>query len=1066
MKLGAPGRYNGKREHKMPVADNKFFVSGGTLPPHASSYIEREADSELLDALLDGTFAYVLNSRQMGKSSLAVRTMQTLATKGVLCGFVDLTRLGATGADPERWYAGLLVETGRAFQARELAIAYLKENAALSAPARYFGFLRQLVSERDQPIVLFIDEVDTTRSLPFPADDLFTGIRELWNARASEPALERLTICLLGAALPTDLVRDPRRTPFNVGKRIDLRDFTLEEARPLAAGMGPQGDQKLFAVMEWTGGHPFLTQSLCAELVANPDLSADALVAARYLEKRSRDTDTNLVDVANRLLGRGDPDVQDEDRAELLTTYAKMLRSREGIPDDETHRATARIKLSGVVRTVDGRLLIRNRIYKHAFDAAWVRENMPGQEIRRQRKAYWLGVIRTAAVASTILAVISVLALLAVGNARRATAAEAQARYDAYVSSMRTLFPIYERHDLSGIIRVLDRHKDFPGRGWEWDYWRAVVDEGNPVTLPTSYPLNLLASPDGNRLASIHLRTVYILDANTNTVLHTIPARSNHFFRRMVFWSPDSGKLITCEGEGILREWDAATGRELRSRLESGVGFASHRLASDGRTALASITGRGYIRFDIEDLRAFPDDRQIIPMDIQGLSISGNGKTFAYHEPPTAERPRTVTIRDLLTLEKVMELRIDSGTVWSLQLDHEGHRLYLGMAGGEVREYDLVKRVWLEPLTAVKSDVASIQVSHDGQRLFVAGHERSGAVAERTPDGWKVLRLVKDTPQYGGQFLPDGRLAVSHGNRVRILSDMRETSAGPPRLYGPWFAVSQSSITEDGNLLAGDGNDLQLINVLTETTGRTLTPIKTTDRIDRLNHRYIVKYEGSSVRIVRPDDTTVLQTEADELLFGIPSLDASPDGRWIAILAKASTLTLVSTQTGQIKTLKVNDGSGYFSFSADSSKLIVADVVSLRSLTVPNLQEEWRLPVEGLVMHVSTSPKGDRLAVSMVDGRIDVLEARSGKVLHSLLGHTEGVYDSSWSPDGSRLVTASEDMTIRIWDPHKGEELGIVGTHPNYAIAVKFLEQGRTIASFSGEGTVKIWRTKASSPPP
>ena len=64
-----------------------FFVAGGTVPPGSPSYVERAADRELFDALLAGEYCYVLNSRQMGKSSLAVRTITKLTDVGVRTAF-------------------------------------------------------------------------------------------------------------------------------------------------------------------------------------------------------------------------------------------------------------------------------------------------------------------------------------------------------------------------------------------------------------------------------------------------------------------------------------------------------------------------------------------------------------------------------------------------------------------------------------------------------------------------------------------------------------------------------------------------------------------------------------------------------------------------------------------------------------------------------------------------------------------------------------------------------------------------------------------------------------------
>src|SRR5260370_1101531 len=58
------------------------------------------------------------------------------------------------------------------------------------------------------------------------------------NRRTQDPEFARLTFCLLGVATPSDLIQDTRTTPFNIGTRIDLTDFTAAEAGPLAEGLG------------------------------------------------------------------------------------------------------------------------------------------------------------------------------------------------------------------------------------------------------------------------------------------------------------------------------------------------------------------------------------------------------------------------------------------------------------------------------------------------------------------------------------------------------------------------------------------------------------------------------------------------------------------------------------------------------------------------------------------------------------------------------------------------------------------------------------------------------------
>jgi hypothetical protein len=85
------------------------FQVGGGLSADAPTYVERSADAELYDALLNHELRYVLNARQMGKTSLRVRTMDRLTKEGgARCGAVDLSVVGSDGDAAELWYAGLV----------------------------------------------------------------------------------------------------------------------------------------------------------------------------------------------------------------------------------------------------------------------------------------------------------------------------------------------------------------------------------------------------------------------------------------------------------------------------------------------------------------------------------------------------------------------------------------------------------------------------------------------------------------------------------------------------------------------------------------------------------------------------------------------------------------------------------------------------------------------------------------------------------------------------------------------------------------------------------------------
>jgi hypothetical protein len=60
------------------VSLRSIYTIGGVIQAGSGLYVERSADSELLDLCRTSTFAYILTARQMGKSSLMVRTAQQL----------------------------------------------------------------------------------------------------------------------------------------------------------------------------------------------------------------------------------------------------------------------------------------------------------------------------------------------------------------------------------------------------------------------------------------------------------------------------------------------------------------------------------------------------------------------------------------------------------------------------------------------------------------------------------------------------------------------------------------------------------------------------------------------------------------------------------------------------------------------------------------------------------------------------------------------------------------------------------------------------------------------------
>ena len=378
-----------------------FYITGGTLSPDAPSYVERQADKALYDGLRQGDFCYVLTSRQMGKSSLMVRTVRRLRQERQHVAVLDLTAIGQN-LTVEQWYDGLMARLGQQLDLEDELLEFWRAHGEWGPLQRWTtAFEKVVLPNRPGQIIVFVDEIDIVRSLPFSTDEFFAAIRECHNRRSRDPLYGRLSFCLLGVAAPTDLIRDTRLTPFNIGRRIELNDFTFEEARPLADGFASQAGDKpardhwLRRILYWTHGHPYLTQRLCQAVSQAPQTGStadiDRICHDLFLSPRARERDDNLLFVRDRLLRC------DTDLTALLGLYQQILQGKD-VPDDESNPLVSLLLLSGIARVVSGRLEVRNRIYERVFDREWVRLNLPGAEVRRQKGAFHKGLWRGAVI--------------------------------------------------------------------------------------------------------------------------------------------------------------------------------------------------------------------------------------------------------------------------------------------------------------------------------------------------------------------------------------------------------------------------------------------------------------------------------------------------------------------------------------------------------------------------------------------------------------------------------------------------------------------------------------------
>lgn len=380
-------------------ANPEFYTVGGTLKPTDASYIVRAADKELLAAITQShAYCYVLSPRQMGRSSLMVRTAKRLQEVGTRTVIIDLTSIGTTQISAEQWYLGQIHRLVRQLGIQIEYVDWWQKKSHLSVVQRFVHFLREVVLHKvAEPIVIFIDEIDTILSIPkeFDTDDYFTAIRALYNERAIDPSLERLTFVLLGVFSPSDLIKDTHVSPFNIGRQLQLTDFTRDEVRPLVRGLAANPDlaeHLLTQIFSFTGGHPYLTQKMCRRVAQWAKSSwnlqsvssiVGKLVEDMFISEKGRNTDDNLQMIQKRILNSR--------RAIMLLQFYRHIRSNRSVRDNNLSAILAELKLSGLVKAdTSGVLIIRNPIYERVFDEAWIDQALLARESQSTKERDFL----------------------------------------------------------------------------------------------------------------------------------------------------------------------------------------------------------------------------------------------------------------------------------------------------------------------------------------------------------------------------------------------------------------------------------------------------------------------------------------------------------------------------------------------------------------------------------------------------------------------------------------------------------------------------------------------------
>ncbi len=991
-------------------ADPTIYTVGGAVQASHGVYLPRQADADLLAWCRAGLFAYVLSPRQLGKSSLMIHTAEALAADGIRTVLLDLTALG-TGVTAEEWYFGLLYEIGDQLGLTRDLGEWWAAQTALGLTQRFMRFFQDVVpAEVAAPLVVFVDEIDTTLSLSF-TDDFFAAIRSCHDARARVPAFARLSFVLTGVATPGDLIHDAKRTPFNIGRRVEMTDFTPAEAAPLATGLGlppAEAARVLDWALAWTGGHPYLTQRLCQALTAEARSAWTAgavadVVRRLFLGERSG-SDNNLQFVRDMLTKRA------ADPAAVLALYETVLRGRD-VPDEEQSLAASHLKLAGIVRRVGVTLRVRNRIYRTVFGSRWVRAHRPA-------RVDWVRRLRQATVGLGVAFIVSVIGLGLLAEGRRREA-----------ESARTLA---EARELA--IRAQTAPDPEVGLLLASEAERQLLAGGVPD------PNGGIAAVLGNELAASHVR---------RRLVQPGPVAG-------VAWSRDGGQLVTAGEDGLIRVWTVADG-VVRLMLRGSVGGVLGVAVSPTGQTIAGAGADGTVRLwdmatgtllavqqghtdEVLSVAFSPDGSRLVTAgrdgtahiwaaNLQGaaqVTLRGHaGWVRAAAFSPdgmrivTAGADGTARLWDAATGAAGLILTGHSRDVRAAVFSPNGRIVATASEDRTVRLWDVTNGALLRVLSSVPAELPTVAFRPDGRQVIAAG--RDGVVrAWDAASGTAVWTLLGHIGAVNGLAVsPDGTTLATAGadGTARLWGLDGGAEAATLRRTAGWVGVLPAP-AGTGVLLAGSDGTLQAWDTLGTQAGPTrqlaggrsyAVAALSAGRLASVGADgglRLLRADGSiESPVVRPGGTTL-------------AVVADPAGHWIATGETDGTVRLWDAAGGgpgrillshadAVPALAVRPDGALLAAGSSDGTVWIGDPATGAGHTLPTGSGK-------AIRALAYSPDGQLLAAGDGDGTVQLWDATGGlrRVLHSVGGAITGL---AWTADGTRLVSAGADGVARAY---------------------------------------------------
>jgi WD40 repeat protein/serine/threonine protein kinase/tetratricopeptide (TPR) repeat protein len=631
-------------------------------------------------------------------------------------------------------------------------------------------------------------------------------------------------------------------------------------------------------------------------------------------------------------------------------------------------------------------------------------------------------------------------------------------------------------------------------RGWEWHYLKRQL-RGGIFTLYCGAVSSVAFSSDGTRIVTGggggegEPYSAKVWDARTGAHLFNVNVPQGEGGVRVVAFSPDCTRILTCGDESKARVRDAATGKILLELNEQSLRMTCAAFSPDG-TRIATASEGGAVVVRVWDARTGESVCHWRAPRVARLAFSPDGARLL-----TSGLEGAVKVWDAKTGTILLDAKglMSSGN--SVAFSPDGTRLVAGRDDGTARVIDsrtgeslLVlrgrPRVW-QMYMSPPYGVLSVAFSPDGTRIVTAGTSDGSYSGEASVwdarTGVELLELKGHTaPVVSASFSPDGQRVITGSNDG--TAKVWDVRTGTPRLELAEFnsPVECAAMSADGRWIVTGGGQYEQLGEATVWDAQTGLPKFALKGLKGIGPVHAVAISRDGTRIVTaggtaggifaPRDAVPVDAKAPGPRPEVVVWDARTGKALFELKGLKETVGSVSISPDGTRIVT----AGFLEMGAGGSagsELKVWDATSgtlLHELTPPGRQRGVLLGERG--GSVAFSPDGKRfvtgglqVAKTRVIGEVKVWDAITGKPLVTMKGNELPVLSVAFSPDGTRIATASDDKTATVWDAATGAVLVELKGHTGSVNSVAFSPDGTRLVTGSNDRTVRVWDARTGT---